>query len=243
MKKPIKEPIITINWEELIKDVSNVLKFIVQVIEFILKIIIKIATFLVLGMLISYKGLRKFWKSDVKGIWIFLIVIFFAVLLNIVIFYKEKEIKQVKEEVIKAKQQQEQISKQFKDIEKKIDDLQVYIDTGNTAENFLSPSLTRFKGDIGNSIRWKELVKKYFPSEQVNNALLVMACESGGNPEAINKDDAKITGHCSYGLFQINGPDNWEWDNPEKNISKASTMFLARGWRPWFNCSKELKLI
>ena len=92
-------------------------------------------------------------------------------------------------------------------------------------------------------IRWKELVKKYFPSEQVNNALLVMACESGGNPKVINKDDAKITGHCSYGLYQINGPDTWEWDNPEKNISKASTMFLVRGWQPWTNCARGLGLI
>ena len=238
-----KEPIISINWQQLVKDIVGILKFLRQAIIFILKIIIKIATFVVLVLLTLYKEIRKFCKSEVKGLWIFILIVIFTIIMKSVTLYANKEIKKSKEEVIKERQKQEQFLKRFFELEEKINDLQVYVDTKSIAKNSISPTLTRVKGNLDNVIHWKPLIEKRFPPEQVNNALLVMACESRGNPKAINKDDAKITGHCSYGLFQINGPDNWEWDNPEENADRALDLFLARGWQPWFNCSKKLGLI
>ena len=81
--------------------------------------------------------------------------------------------------------------------------------------------------------QWRPLVAKYFPASQVETAMRVMSCESGGNPAAINWDDAKITGMPSNGLFQINSYHNWSWSDPETNIQRAHNMWVRRGWQPW----------
>jgi len=49
-----------------------------------------------------------------------------------------------------------------------------------------------------------ELIKKYFPQDQWENAKKVMMDESGGNPAAVG-DNYPIAGQTipSYGLFQI----------------------------------------
>lgn len=77
------------------------------------------------------------------------------------------------------------------------------------------------------------LISKYFPRSQWDNAYRVMMAESGGNANAINWEDAKITGYPSCGLFQINGSMNWAWNNPESNIKVAANMYLRRDWSPW----------
>lgn len=81
--------------------------------------------------------------------------------------------------------------------------------------------------------QWRGLVSKYFPSNQVDYALRIMSCESGGNPQSVNWNDAKITGMPSNGLFQINSPQNWDWHDPESNVKRAAEMFSRRGWQPW----------
>ncbi|MFA6198688.1 MAG: peptidoglycan DD-metalloendopeptidase family protein [Patescibacteria group bacterium] len=79
------------------------------------------------------------------------------------------------------------------------------------------------------------LVRRYFPANQVNNALAVMSGESGYNPRAWNQN-----GEDSRGLFQINvGPGaHTQWRNvdlfdPETNVRLAAELFRAQGWRPW----------
>ena len=78
---------------------------------------------------------------------------------------------------------------------------------------------------------WRPLVAKYFPSNQVDNALLTMSLESGGNPRAVSKTD-------DHGLFQINhGLANYgeKIYDPEFNVSLAyNGFFKTRGWKPWY---------
>ena len=88
--------------------------------------------------------------------------------------------------------------------------------------------------------RWRYLVEKYFPANQVENALLVMQGESGGNPNAVS--------HTSdYGLFQINAP-TWckffgvtreQLKDPELNVKLARVIYdRAGGWAPWVYARK-----
>lgn len=93
-----------------------------------------------------------------------------------------------------------------------------------------------------NAERWRSLVEAHFPASQVNNALIVMSCESGGNPESINWGDAKITGYPSAGLFQINRPLNWEWSDPTQNVVLAADYYNRRGWQPW-TCAKKYGIV
>jgi peptidoglycan hydrolase CwlO-like protein len=51
---------------------------------------------------------------------------------------------------------------------------------------------------VGSGVqRWRPLVAKYFPSDLVEQALAVMQCESGGNPDAVNPYSG------ASGLFQF----------------------------------------
>jgi soluble lytic murein transglycosylase-like protein len=83
--------------------------------------------------------------------------------------------------------------------------------------------------------KWRGLVAKYFPSNAVNTALSIMACESGGNPNAVSHTN-------DHGLFQINGGLQAYGEkiyNPEFNIKLAYTNYYAtRGWQPWVCASK-----
>jgi len=78
---------------------------------------------------------------------------------------------------------------------------------------------------------YRGLVSKYFPAEQVDNALLTMKLESGCNKDAVSPTD-------DHGLFQINkglktfGKQIYD---PEFNVKLAYEGFYAkRGWRPWY---------
>jgi len=64
-------------------------------------------------------------------------------------------------------------------------------------------------------------------------ALAIAICESGLNPNAVNWNDAKITGMPSNGIFQINSIQNWAWNDYKVNTDRAYEMFIKRGWQPW----------
>lgn len=68
---------------------------------------------------------------------------------------------------------------------------------------------------------WGHLVFRYpWPH---STACAVLACESGGNPNARNPRSS------ATGLFQIlNGPLD-----PEANVALAFRMWQQRGWQPW----------
>lgn len=69
--------------------------------------------------------------------------------------------------------------------------------------------------------QWRAAVSQY--PWNVETALRIMQCESGGNPNAYNSK------YGATGLFQIlHGP----WD-PYANIARAYEMYSQRGWQPW----------
>lgn len=90
--------------------------------------------------------------------------------------------------------------------------------------------------------QWRPLVQAYFPGDQVEKALAVMACESGGNPNADNPVSS------AAGLFQFLKST---WDNmvplsvtggsyssgqvydPEANVRSAAWLLAAAGWSQW----------
>lgn len=86
---------------------------------------------------------------------------------------------------------------------------------------------------------WDYLLLKY--TWPIFEARKIMACESGGNPDAIGD---RSTAYKSYGLFQIRalpGRPSPEWLlNPENNVSYAYSLYKKSGWLPWLNCSRTL---
>lgn len=76
--------------------------------------------------------------------------------------------------------------------------------------------------------QWRPIVAKYpWPVDQ---AMLTMSRESGGNPRAVSKTD-------DHGLFQIhNGLTNYgpAIYDPETNVKIAYNMYASRSWKPWY---------
>lgn len=82
---------------------------------------------------------------------------------------------------------------------------------------------------------YRAIVARYFPADQVDNALAVMSLESQGRAGAHNTN-----GEDSRGLYQINvGPGanpslaSSNLFDPETNIRVAAQMYQERGWQPW----------
>lgn len=85
--------------------------------------------------------------------------------------------------------------------------------------------------------RWRSLVAKYFPPEAVDQALMIMELESGGQniPSGFNAGG----GEDSHGLFQINLDAHGsrisreQVYDPEANIRYAAQLYADQGWQPW----------
>lgn len=87
--------------------------------------------------------------------------------------------------------------------------------------------------------QWRTLVGAYFPADQINLALAVMRCESGGNPAAYNNSFG------ASGLMQVlaSWADNFGYTpsqlfDPSVNLHVASILFYDGGWRHW-NASRH----
>jgi len=200
----------------------------IKIVEWAPKTILKILTAILLGFLTMYKRFSRFGKSKQKGKWI-LILITFLLWMCVLMLHREKVHLNF---IIESNQKHETLLNDYKELNiqyEKILEVQ-----SNIKKNKNVPLLVE---------NWRYLITKYFPLEQVENAMAIMACESKGNPNAINNSDIKVTGYPSCGLFQINGPMNWDWNNPDTNVRRAVTMFYARGWTPWRHCARKLGLI
>lgn len=89
--------------------------------------------------------------------------------------------------------------------------------------------------------RWRPLVEAFFPEDQVDTAMRVMACESGGNPQAKNPTST------AAGLFQfLRGTWNWVADeiglpryrtgaptDPVMATKAAVWLQQTGGWAHW----------
>jgi len=82
--------------------------------------------------------------------------------------------------------------------------------------------------------QWRDLVAAWFPADQVDFALAVMACESGGNPSAYNPSSAS-------GLFQVKtfwadayGVSHDALFDPATNVEIAAWIWGTQGgWSHW----------
>ncbi len=85
--------------------------------------------------------------------------------------------------------------------------------------------------------RWRPLVSKYFGSA-TPQALAIIKCESGGNPNATNHNS---NGSTDRGLFQINSCHGANSTyNVEANIAYAYKLSRGgRNWSPWV-CSRKI---
>ena len=89
--------------------------------------------------------------------------------------------------------------------------------------------------------QWRGLVEKHFRAEDVNLALSVIDCESGGNPNATNSRTG--AGGLFQHLFKY-------WDaraeaagwagadvyDPEANIAVSAHLVYSSGWYHWGSC-------
>lgn len=92
------------------------------------------------------------------------------------------------------------------------------------------------------------LIKKYFPPDQVDNAYKVMMAESSGDPSAVRPESKNPGGGRDSGLFQINSkyhPEVYEKGDPldpEYNVKAAADIYKKQGWQPWVS-AKQLGLV
>ena len=90
--------------------------------------------------------------------------------------------------------------------------------------------------------QWRPLVAKYFPADQVDNALAVMGAESSGLADATCNN---TNGSIDRGLFQINSVHSGRVAgnldslyDPETNVRIAGEIFSGQGWHPWVAAHK-----
>lgn len=77
--------------------------------------------------------------------------------------------------------------------------------------------------------QWRPLVAVYFPGE-VEVALAVMACESGGNPNAYNPSGAAGLMQVMPFWFARYGGDPFD---PANNLRVAALVRATQGWGAW----------
>lgn len=107
------------------------------------------------------------------------------------------------------------------DLRRKVDTYVERASRSSSAPRAVAATTRRYTGGVE---RWRSLVARYpWP---VDTALAVMACESGGDPNARNPDSS------ATGLFQILGGPT----DPEANVALAFRMWQSRGWQPWKAC-------
>lgn len=95
-----------------------------------------------------------------------------------------------------------------------------------------------YRGMGGNVEQWRGLVATYFPADDVDLALRVMQCESGGNPNAKNPSSS------ASGLFQmLRGwwDGEWQFDpfDPEQNVRHASYLWAGGSGISHWNASRH----
>lgn len=100
-----------------------------------------------------------------------------------------------------------------------------------------------------------KLVKKYFPADQVGNAMAVASCESG---QKSIKGETNSDGTTDWGIFQMNDGGTLQSTlpnigvqftskehaqqlalDPDVNVRAAASLMYSRGWAPWVCAYKQ----
>lgn len=103
-----------------------------------------------------------------------------------------------------------------------------------------------------------KLVKKYFPADQVGNAMAVASCESG---QQSIKGEVNSDGTTDWGIFQLNDGGTLQSSltgigvkykdvqdaahlamNAETNVRAAAWIMYQRGWAPW-TCAYKQQIV
>lgn len=226
------DPLIRINWRKVKRILRKPPKVATEITKKILILIIK-------GLTGIVKRLTEIYS--VRGVWIALLITIVGLVVFAALNRTKMDIERTREELRIEKGRQEQVEEELQDkikeLEERIKETNEKVTTYNARQTQTTVAQSERGGDIE---QWRHLVANYFPETEVDFALAIMDCESGGNLTKINWEDAKITGFPSCGLFQINGPMNWAWDEPEVNVAAAYDKWLRRGWEPWLNCRNQL---
>lgn len=87
----------------------------------------------------------------------------------------------------------------------------------------------------GGCEQYRSLLSKYFPADQINNAMLTMQKESGCRSNAVSPTDdhGLMQINCRYHCSKVGGNVNALYD-PETNIKLASQIYAGRGWTAWY---------
>lgn len=139
----------------------------------------------------------------------------------------DRQVKTLQGQIQKQTEENAQLKKQIEDKAKEVESLKQAKASANKPIVYTKPSTVNVE-------QYRPLVAKYFPSNEVDNALVIMTHESGGNPNAVSPTN-------DHGLMQIHAP---LWTNffgvttdqlkdPETNIKLASTIWQRGGWRAW----------
>jgi len=104
--------------------------------------------------------------------------------------------------------------------------------------NYILCSDTQKK--VEHVIEWHSIVEEHFEPEDILQAMLVIYCESSGNPKAIGQN---VDSTRDIGLWQFND-NTWAWlktklkitskrTNPKVSTAVASWLVYNDGWHHW----------
>lgn len=144
------------------------------------------------------------------------------------------QLKQKTDSEIELKKQNDQLKKDLQaKAERKAEEARIA--AANAEKQKAAVSVSNV-GQSGNCESYRGLVAKYFPADQVNNALLTMQKESSCRPTAVSptNDHGLMQVNCTYHCSKVGGDVNRLYD-PETNIRLASAIYTDRGnWSAWY---------
>jgi hypothetical protein len=114
------------------------------------------------------------------------------------------------------------------------------------------------EGSATSTAQVLDLVRKYFPADEVGNAMAVSRCESG-HANRVSKPNGN--GTRDFGVFQINDGGTIQAAlrrigvsfsdtsdarskalDPALNVRMARAIWDSRGWQPWV-CAAKIKIV
>lgn len=148
---------------------------------------------------------------------------------------KDVHIEQLEKKKTDAEKQAEELKKQNDQLQK---DLQAkrerQANEAKVAAANQQKAAVANVGKPGNCESYRGIVAKYFPADQINNALLTMSKESSCNPTAVSPTrDHGLMQINEVHLAKVNGNVNALYD-PETNIRIAGQIYSGRGWTAWY---------
>jgi len=157
------------------------------------KIILKVLTKLVLGLLIIYKCLSKFIKGKYSGLWILCLIgsiIFLVAFFNNRLVKKQRNYQELHQKHERQLEEYQDLMEQKYELEKKLENVLTL--TKPIYRKYPRSSLTP---------EIKEIIVKYAIRYKVNVFLLecMVVKESGGNPSAVSSN-GKYIGVAQYCL-------------------------------------------